>query len=92
MPCSLPGPTNPNWGGSNIKYRGAHMRVWRARGKADQYTCECGAQAQQWAYDNTDPDEKVGTSNGVTVLYSTNPDRYAPLCIPCHRTHDARRR
>src|SRR4051812_31823052 len=37
--------------GDAVGYRGLHMRIVKARGKASEHVCSCGVQAQQWAYD-----------------------------------------
>lgn len=74
-----------------IGYDGAHGRVRAKKGSASQYKCVgCGDAAAHWAYDNKDPDELVGTSGfrGEGLRYSTNPDHYQPMCVPCHRRFD----
>lgn len=70
-------------------YRGAHMRVVAARGHASSYACtDCGRPAQDWAYQCTDPDERVAVVNGTPLRYSLDSDRYAPMCRSCHRRLD----
>ncbi|WP_156623081.1 hypothetical protein [Mycobacterium sp. 1164966.3] len=73
-----------------IGYRGAHMRVLAARGRASAYPCvgDCGRPAADWAYDNADPDELVSTVNGAPRRYSLDPARYQPMCRPCHKRFD----
>jgi hypothetical protein len=93
--CTLkgqpPGPAHWNWKGDSRKwsYRSAHERVAIAKGgKADRFACACGRQADEWAYDHTDPDEKRDEKGRP---YSVDPDRYHPMCRSCHRTADGRR-
>lgn len=75
-------------------YRGAHYRVATKRGPARHRSCAaCSNDAAEWAYvKGTDPNERVGFPNKTfrTALFSPNPDYYVPLCVPCHRTADAR--
>lgn len=76
-----------------VKYRGAHIRVERARGKANRHRCaHCGDTASEWAYDHMDPAELTEVRNYygrlVELAYSLNPDNYIPLCGSCHRTFD----
>ena len=73
----------------NAGYRAAHERVRCRMGRAGNYTCSCGAQAQEWAYDHTDPNEMTGVSAGFEVVYSLDPDHYKPMCCSCHRKYDA---
>ena len=87
-----------NWGTRKDtckKYRTAHARVQTARGKASNYLCaqECGAQAAQWAYDHSDPNElydwvRRPEGTWVEAPFSLNVDHYTPMCIPCHTSHD----
>lgn len=72
-------------------YRAVHKQVQRTRGRASAHTCaHCTSTAAEWAYDHTDPAPLVGTTaRGRTVQYSINPDRYLPLCKPCHARLDA---
>lgn len=73
------------WKGDTVSYFGMHSRIQEQWGKASEYVCTCGAPAQDWAYDNTDPDEKVGPRG---MLFSTNVERYEPLCRRCHKMQD----
>ena len=79
-----------------VTYSGAHRRIVSARGKAAEHTCPCGAQAQQWAYNHSDPDERTETVavKGSTSLraYSLDPQRYNAMCKPCHVRLDAEHR
>lgn len=86
------GELNPNWHGNDIGYVGAHKRVHRDRGRADQHTCvDCGHQAAQWSYDGLDPNEQRGPSRqGCESSYSTDPSHYVPRCVSCHVLHDKR--
>lgn len=70
-------------------YDAAHARVYRARGRARQHACQCGAQAAQWAYDHTDPAPLVETLRNMIgefaeMTYSADPSRYVALCRSCH--------
>lgn len=83
------GAANENWTGDQVTYRALHKRLARARGKADQYTCvDCGRPAQQWAYDNTDPNPRESMQNGSLVQFSNDLNRYQPMCRRCHKNHD----
>lgn len=83
------GPSNHMWAGDEVSYRNAHRRVYRARGAASAHPCRyCGAQAKQWAYDHMDPNEKIGKNAKHVSPYSTDPARYIPLCVSCHRRFD----
>lgn len=81
----LTGTDHPNWIGDQISYAGAHRRVRAAKGPASNYTClHCHKPAEQWAYDNQDPDERtVGKQR-----FSVDLRRYIPLCVPCHSPFD----
>jgi len=84
-----PRPTGPDhraWVGDNASYRNAHDRVKAKRGRAAEHPCAhgCGQMARHWSYDHTDPDEKHGDEGP----YSLDTDRYAPLCVPCHKRSD----
>lgn len=72
----------------HISYATAHERVRKAHGPAWRHLCRhCQARyASDWAYDHNDPNE-VRSPKGLA--YSTDTDRYIPLCRPCHRRFDA---
>lgn len=71
-------------------YESAHQRLRNARGPAAEYDCTlCGSPAREWAYDGRDPDELTQQRGASTMTYSTNLNRYNPMCAPCHRAHDA---
>lgn len=75
------------WAGDDISYGGVHSRLEYQRGKARTHTCRhCNGQAEQWAYDHDDPDEKIETERGLR--YSPDLDHYIPLCVPCHKQFD----
>jgi hypothetical protein len=70
-------------------YIAAHVRVYRARGRAREHTCPCGAQAAQWAYDHSDLEpltEMRRNMKGdfVSLAYSPDPSRYVAMCRSCH--------
>lgn len=74
-----------------VDYFGAHARVRTLRGRAEDHPCvDCGEPAQDWSYDHTDPDERVGTKGtGRGLAYSLNASHYQPWCKPCHGAFDA---
>lgn len=73
------------WTGDEASYNASHFRTRKAKGRAADQQCEhCGGQALHWAYDHSDPGEKVAPEGP----YSPNPDHYIPLCVPCHSTFD----
>lgn len=76
--------------GDDVGYRAAHRRVWKLRGRASAHPCQhCGGTAAHWAYDHLDINEKLGeTGKSKGVSYSTDPDHYFPLCVPCHSRFD----
>lgn len=80
------------WRGDAITYWGAHDRVTAVRGAAKMHACaHCSNVAAEWAYDHADPNEKLGPPShvgGPPRAYSTDPDRYLPLCRSCHRYFD----
>jgi hypothetical protein len=79
------GENNPKWRGDQVGNRAAHQRVIKLRGNATSYLCEhCCGPAVHWAYDHRDPQE-LPSDDGP---YSTDPDRYMPLCVPCHKRFD----
>ncbi len=70
----------------DAKYRAAHSRIARDRGKASGYSCvDCGVEAQHWSYMHTDPDELVSDTGQP---YSLDPDHYEPRCASCHMIFD----
>lgn len=73
--CSQLRENNSYWKGSEVKYLGAHGRVYRTRGPAiDQICAFCGEQAKEWAHiHDTEP---------------SDPNNYQPLCKPCHGRYD----
>jgi len=85
------GPSRADWTGAQPTYRAMHKRVERARGKASTHQCaSCPDPARQWSYDETDPAPIEGTENGSTVRWSTDVERYRPLCLSCHKRTDNR--
>lgn len=53
---------------------------------ASSHQCtHCDQRAKHWAYDHTDPAERTDPKMGP---YSTDLDRYLPLCVPCHKRFD----
>jgi len=73
------------WLGDAVDYGAVHRRIKMERGPAKVWPCQhCGDQAAHWAYDHTDPNEKVSDRG----RYSTDPDHYIPLCHRCHVKFD----
>lgn len=65
-------------------YPAALARVTARRGPVGELVCaECGAGAQCWSYDGTDPDERPRPGRGS--FYSLDPGHYRPRCRSCHR-------
>lgn len=86
-----------NWGGDDVKCAAVHARLRRTFGPASDYTCGCGEPAVDWAYDHGCPNERIEimTKTGgrqVSVPFSTDLDRYEPMCRTCHRRFDLDRR
>ncbi|MFC9181389.1 hypothetical protein ACFTZJ_11935 [Streptomyces globisporus] len=80
-----------NWRGDSVAYTTAHQRVRTEHGPASDWRCACGCgrQAGEWAYLGTDPEPKVSThADSLGSLYSPDPEHYAPLAKPCHRSFD----
>jgi hypothetical protein len=74
---------------TDIGYGAAHMRVRELRGAATAHPCQrCGGVAAQWAYDHSDPEQREDLAHGP---YSLDPERYDPLCVPCHKRFDLAR-
>ena len=83
-------PAPSHWKNGNVGYNGIHIRLYRERGRASDYTCaECGRQALDWAYDHMDPAERI---NDKGWPYSLDTAHYVPLCRSCHRRQDNARR
>ena len=79
---------NASWKNHDICYGTAHERVRDQRGKAsDRLCCSCGQQAQHWAYDHGDPDER----SSQWGPYSLDLDHYQAMCVPCHKQFDLAR-
>lgn len=75
------------WQKDEVSYSGAHHRIYQARGSASQFSCgQCKQRADEWAYDHECPDQRADETSGLP--YSLNPERYAPMCRPCHRQFD----
>lgn len=81
---------SPVWTGRRVSYAGAHARVRRQRGSASSHPCVgCEFMADQWAYDNSDPNELTDDKGR---RYSSDPNHYVPMCRPCHVLADVSRR
>lgn len=73
-----------------LNYEDVHYRLWVDRGRASQFSCHCGEQAEQWAYQHagkTRYDERGRA-------YSTDLNDYLAMCRSCHNKldHDHGRR
>lgn len=70
-----------------VNYFSLHQRLEKDLGKAAGYQCvDCSRQAQDWSYDNSDPDELICSRSGLA--YSLDEDRYLPRCRSCHAKFD----
>lgn len=68
-------------------YTTVHKWIARDRGPAKTYPCaHCGSPAADWAYDYTDLNPLFDPR--CNSPYSTDVNRYTPLCKPCHRQYD----
>jgi len=84
-----PASLNPKWRGDAAGYEAIHSRLKREHGKASEHACaRCDESAVDWAYDHACPNEKTVERRGRIYAYSTNPDRYLPLCRSCHTRLD----
>jgi hypothetical protein len=84
-----PTPFAYKWGSDDVGYSAVHERL-RQRGPAAEHACAhgCGRAADQWAYDHSCPNER----QSATGPFSTDLDRYMPLCSSCHKRFDIGRR
>lgn len=81
------GERHGQWRDGSDAYNTAHNAVRKARGKASAHPCVlCGGKARDWAYDHSDPDEVLCPKKNL--IYSTDPERYRPMCPACHQTYD----
>lgn len=70
-----------------------HRRVRKAKGAARGHQCvDCGARADEWSYNNADPNELLGEDHGSQLAYSLDVANYEPRCRSCHRQFDAEER
>ncbi len=84
------GPDHPRWAGAEVGYSGMHARIRSARGRAADNPCtECGGRGQEWSYNYSCPDERMGWAGDSICPYSINVNMYRPLCKPCHESFDA---
>ncbi|GAA4053524.1 hypothetical protein GCM10022233_26010 [Streptomyces shaanxiensis] len=65
------------------RYRDAHLRIEKERGKAADHTCYCGAPAASWSLLPMVPHLKDGP-----FAYSPDPADYTPMCKPHHSLWD----
>jgi hypothetical protein len=84
-----PNVLNGKWGADDVGYEAVHGRLRRSRGNARDHACaHCGEPADDWAYDHACPSEKAVERRGRLYAYSTDLDRYLPLCRSCHTRLD----
>lgn len=90
MDCrDLSGENNPKWRGDDVEYAALHDRIKKARGNAPDHPCDhCGSNAEEWAYDHLDPNERRNSIGRDKCPYSLDPAHYIPLCVGCHRRFD----
>lgn len=83
------GPDHAMWRGDQVTYAGFHQRLRVLRGPATNHACEhCGRPATHWAYNHSDPHEIAGEDRGKPRPFSTDPNCYLSLCVPCHKRFD----
>lgn len=84
----LPHPSGADhmqWRGDDVSYFAVHERIKRRLGSARNHPCiSCEGPAGHWAYDRTDANE-LRDSTGP---YSTDLNRYQPMCVSCHKRMD----
>lgn len=75
----------------STRYNAVHERLRQTKGSASAHRCAggCGRQAEEWAYDRSDPNEVTDTRHGVLVRHSADLDHYQPMCRTCHRRLDS---
>ena len=75
---------------SYLPYLNAHYHVRWQKGSASRKRCvDCGRKAQDWSYNNADPNEKWGlTKTGHVCAYSEDVSYYEPRCKSCHKRFD----
>jgi Helix-turn-helix domain len=82
------------WKGQRlISHREFHKYLQRQRGAASNYTCACGAPAEQWSYHDAGADhEVIDTTAGPTrgLRFSTDVMQYRARCTICHQVYDGR--
>lgn len=68
-----------------VTYHAAHKRLAALWGSARLHPCvKCLKDAQDWAYDGTDPDELCTGGR----RWSRYPEFYMPMCKSCHKMLD----
>jgi len=75
---------------NDVGYLAAHTRLYRARGKAKDYTCECGKQAAHWAFlwRETPQERWILSNKNNRCIYSLYESDYAPMCGVCASWYD----
>lgn len=75
----------------DVTYTAPHARCFWRWGSAKQYDCvQCGAPAAHWAYDHSDPDERMAlmAPGGREMPISLWEEFYQPMCASCHKRLD----
>ena len=70
-------------------YGQIHRTLRREIGPANQFLCDCGEPAYEWAYQFTAGDRELRGENG-SGPHSLDPADYAPMCRMCHARFDAK--
>ena len=79
---------DPERVGDAAGYAAVHRRLRVAGPIAERPCVECGAPAEEWAYDHTAPDERRDDKTGLP--FTTDLSHYQPMCRKCHRAFDMR--
>jgi len=67
-------------------YKSIHRLLKSLHGPARLHACaKCGEDASDWAYDHADPSEYYDDRG---CPFSSDPERYMPLCRQCHCIFD----
>lgn len=75
--------------GEVLSWRGVHKRLYRTRGPAKSMKCvDCGGAANEWSYNNADPNELHEYIGESLCAYSLSLEHYEPRCTSCHRKFD----
>lgn len=85
---------NPASKGDDVSYHGAHRRIVRQRGRANEHRCTwCDQPAEQWALGHATARvmrDRSGKNAGLP--YSPDPSDYQPMCRKHHGDFDRKHR